>query len=110
MIVSASIAHLPQILNIWNYEILNGTALYHRTAWEYDQLLAWFHDKEKNNFPVFVAIENDEVVGFASYGTYRPHAGFDSTVEHSLYVKKDCQGKGLGQQLLKGLNHGGQTK
>lgn len=43
------------------------------------------------------------MLGFASYGDFRPFAGFAATVEHSVYVDPAAQGQGLGRALLAAL-------
>lgn len=61
----------------------------------------WFDTKIQNNFPVIGLVnEQDELMGFGSYGTFRAFPAYKYTVEHSLYVQKDHRGKGLGKILL----------
>jgi phosphinothricin acetyltransferase len=36
------------------------------------------------------------VLGYASFGDWRPFDGFRHTVEHSVYVRSDQRGNGLG--------------
>jgi phosphinothricin acetyltransferase len=43
------------------------------------------------------------VLGYASYGGWRSNQGFRHTVEHSLYVRADQRGRGLGLALLNAL-------
>jgi phosphinothricin acetyltransferase len=52
---------------------------------------------------VIVAEINNEVVGFGMYSEFRLKEGNKFTVEHSLYVNEDFQGKGIGKQLLQEL-------
>ena len=54
-------------------------------------------------FPVLVVEENGTASGFASYGDYRQGEGYQHTVEHSVYVSCDAQGRGLGKALLAAL-------
>ena len=48
-------------------------------------------------------MENDEVTGYASFGDWRPFEGFRYSVEHSVYVRNDQRGKGLGPGLMAAL-------
>ncbi len=94
---------LPQILLILNEAIKNTTAIYHYEEHSESQFQQWFQDKQLHNFPVFVIEENSTIMAYGTYGTFRPFAGFQFTVEHSVYVHPEYQGKGLGKLLLKAL-------
>jgi phosphinothricin acetyltransferase len=66
-----------------------------------ENMATWFDTKIKNNFPAIGLVnEQDELMGFGSYGTFRAFPAYKYTVEHSLYVQKDHRGKGLGKILL----------
>jgi phosphinothricin acetyltransferase len=49
---------------------------------------------------VLVAEDRGEVVGFASFSPYRDRPAYSTTVEDSVYVRRDQQGKGVGRLLL----------
>ena len=67
-------------------------------------MAAWFADRTTGGFPVLVARDADGcVIGYASYGPFRPHDGYARSVEHSIYVAPAAQGRGLGAQLLGAL-------
>ena len=52
-------------------------------------------------FSVIVANDSDQgVVGFAALSTYRERAGYRTTVENSIYVRRDQQRRGVGKLLL----------
>ncbi|MBG47306.1 MAG: GNAT family N-acetyltransferase [Pseudozobellia sp.] len=91
---------IRSILEIINFEILNTTALYHYEPRTLNQQLEWFKDKKKSNFPVLVAEDESGIIGFGSYGTFRPWAAYQFSIEHSIYVHKDSQGKGVGNVLM----------
>jgi phosphinothricin acetyltransferase len=46
-----------------------------------------------------VAVEGDAVLGYAKSGTHRSRPAYDSTVEVSVYVAANAQGKGVGGAL-----------
>ncbi len=43
------------------------------------------------------------MTGYASFGDWRPFEGFRYSVEHSVYVRNDQRGKGLGPRLMQTL-------
>ena len=45
----------------------------------------------------------DGVLGYASFGAWRPFEGFRHTAEHSVYVRDDQRGKGLWPLLMAAL-------
>ena len=99
----ANEADLPAILAIINEATLNTTAVWGITPTTLDARRAWWRERVAVGFPVFVAGEGDVVLGFASYGTFRPWEGYRHTVEHSVYVDAGARGRGLGRLLLAAL-------
>ncbi|MDX2361446.1 MAG: GNAT family N-acetyltransferase [Crocinitomicaceae bacterium] len=91
---------VPAILNIINHEILNSTSVYDYEPKTIEEQLDWFTDRKKNDFPVIVAVENGEVLGYGSFGTFRQKAGYKFCVEHSIYINEKARGKGIGKRLL----------
>jgi phosphinothricin acetyltransferase len=91
------------ILAIINYNILNSTALYDYNIRSYDQQKDILEDKIKKGFPVIVAEYDGKVVGFGMYSEFRFREAYKYTVEHSVYVNKEYNGKGVGKLLLQEL-------
>jgi phosphinothricin acetyltransferase len=53
---------------------------------------------------VLVAVEPDgELIGFGSLSPYKSRPGYSTTVEDSIYVRRDRHGQGVGQALLAAL-------
>lgn len=100
IIRKAAPADLPHILKIVNHAILHTTANYAYQAQSLEDQEKWWSDKQKKQFPVLVAEIENQVVGFATYGTFREKIGYQFTVEHSVYVAPDYIGKGIGSGLL----------
>jgi phosphinothricin acetyltransferase len=96
-------ADLPAILAIINEATLNTTAVWGIAPTTLEARRAWWRERIEAGFPVLVAAEGDAVLGFASYGTFRPWEGYRHTVEHSVYVDAAARGKGVGRILLGAL-------
>jgi phosphinothricin acetyltransferase len=91
-----------EILAIFNDAIVNSTALYDYQPRRLESMAAWFDAKRKGNFPVLGAVaEGGQLLGFSSYGIFRPWPAYKYTLEHSVYVATEHRGKGVGRQLLK---------
>ncbi len=67
---------VEKILEIVNYEILNSTVLYDYKERTYEQQLNWFEQKQIIGMPIVVAEYKDVVVGFGTYGIFRPWAAY----------------------------------
>ena len=93
--------HAAQILSIFNEAIVNSTALYDYKPRTADMMRAWFEAKAKGNFPV-IGVEGTggELMGFASFGTFRSWPSYKYSVEHSVYVDARFRGRGVGRRLL----------
>lgn len=94
---------LQQILDIYNEAILNTTSVFQYDPHTIEMRTEWFAQKQKDRFPVFVAEENNVVVGFSTFGPFRNWQGYKYSVEHSIYVKDGERGKGIGKLLMQPL-------
>jgi L-amino acid N-acyltransferase YncA len=50
-----------------------------------------------------VAVEHDEVVGWAALSPTSSRACYAGVVEHSVYVTETARGRGLGRELMRAL-------
>ncbi|MEB4675414.1 N-acetyltransferase family protein [Enterobacteriaceae bacterium G50] len=91
------------IAEIYNHAVVHTAAIWNDKTVDTDNRIAWFEARQLANFPVLVSEENGAVTGYSSYGDWRAFDGFRHTVEHSVYVHPDHQGKGLGRALLAAL-------
>jgi len=96
--------HANAILDLFNDAIRNTTALYEYTPRASDSMTGWFNDKEVGQFPVIGAESGSgALIGFASYGRFRPHPAYKYTVEHSVYVHADHRRNGVANRLMREL-------
>lgn len=104
IIRDAAEADLSALRDIFNDAVLNTTAIWMDNVVDLANRQAWFAARAQQGYPILVAENADgEVVGYASFGDWRPFDGFCHTVEHSVYIRADQRGKGLGPQLLTAL-------
>lgn len=100
IIRDATQADMAAILPIYNDAVLNTTAVFDYTARTLEAQLAWFSMKQEQQLPVLLAVEGNAVLGFASYGPFRPWPAYRHTVENAIYIAPTLRGQGIGKQLL----------
>src|SRR6185369_10401215 len=96
-------ADLEAILPIYNDAVLNTTAVFDYRAQTLDMRREWFRAKQSAKLPVLVAVDDERVLGFASYGPFRAWPAYKYSVELSVYVDKDARGRGIGTTLVRAV-------
>jgi phosphinothricin acetyltransferase len=99
----AARAQLPEILAIYNEVIRNTTAVYSDEEVTLASREAWFDAKAQLGLPVLVAIDDSGVLGFATFGEFRAWPCYRHSVEHSVHVRADSRGRGIGRALVLAL-------
>jgi phosphinothricin acetyltransferase len=94
---------LPSILKIVNYEIENTTSVYDYKTRTLQNQIAWFEKKKLKKMPVIIAEKNGYVIGFGTFGIFRPWEGYQFSAEHSIYMNKNFRGKGTGKKIMNKL-------
>lgn len=96
---TAKLKDQPSILEIYNEAILNTTATFDTSPRTIEKQIEWFNN-HKQNHPIFIAEENNTIVGWASLSPYSDRCAYDTTVEVSVYIHHNHRGKKIGSQLL----------
>ena len=99
----ATEADLPGLVAIYNEVIATSTAIYSSEPVTLAQRRAWWRARVALGYPVLVAADASGVMGLASFGDFRAAPGYRFTVEHSVHVRADSRGRGVGTQLLQAL-------
>lgn len=100
MVRDATEVDLPAMLAIYNDVVRTSNAVFTESERSADEHRLWWRDRVEAALPVLVALDGEEVVGFASYGPFRPWPGYRQTVEHSIHVRADRRRQGFGGALL----------
>jgi L-amino acid N-acyltransferase YncA len=98
----ATIEDAEGIRVIYNREVLEGTATFDLRPRSPEDQHRWLTDRSGAH-AVMVAVEDGEVIGFGSLSAYRDRPAYSTTVEDSVYVAPDHQGKGVGRAVLEAL-------
>ncbi len=96
---------------IYNHEVLHTTATFDLVPRSLDDQVQWLAARS-GAFSAVVAVDSAEadpatgeaaVVGFAALSPYRERAAYRTSVEDSVYVRRDRGGEGIGTLLLESL-------
>ena len=99
-IVPASRQDLAEILSIYNEVIRNSTAVYTEVELTAERGEAWFAAKRSGGFPFIVARDATGITGFGTFGEFRGPPCYQHSVEHSVHVRCDRRGQGIGRSLV----------
>jgi L-amino acid N-acyltransferase len=101
----ARIGDVPGILRIYNEVVASSTAIYIDDPVSLENREAWLLEQQKRGYPALVADEGDgDIAGFCSFGDWRgAWPGYRFTVEHSVHVRSDRRGTGIGRKLVEGV-------
>jgi L-amino acid N-acyltransferase YncA len=91
---------LPQILGIYNEVIRNSTAVYQEEDFTPARGETWFDAKAAHGFPLIVARDDLGIAGFGTFGEFRAWPCYRHSVEHSVHVRADRRGQGIGRALI----------
>ena len=104
----ATAGDLAAINEIYNHYVLHCTCTYQEEPTSADERREWF-DAHGARHPVTVAVIDGAVVGWGSLSPFHTRAAYRHTVEDSVYVRCDMQGRGIGKALLADLIARAQT-
>ena len=95
----ATPADAPAIAAIYNHEVEHETSTFDLVPRSAQDQLDWQNARE-GAFGVFVAELGGEVVGFGALSPYKERAAYRTTVEDSVYVRRDMGRRGIGRVIL----------
>lgn len=92
---------MPGLLAVHNYAVRELDAIWSEREETLEERTHWFETRISAGFPVLVAVDDEgTVLGYGTFGQYRPKSGYRLTVEHSIYIAADAQGNGVGKAML----------
>ncbi|MBX9589393.1 MAG: GNAT family N-acetyltransferase [Hyphomonadaceae bacterium] len=96
----ATSADIAAITAIYRHAVLHGTASFEVEPPGEAEMLRRFKAVTDAGYPYIVAEQDGRVVGYAYASAYRTRPAYRFTVEDSIYVAQEAQGKGIGAALL----------
>jgi phosphinothricin acetyltransferase len=100
LIRPAAAVDIPAIARIYAHAVEHGTASFELVSPDEAEIARRFRALADGGFPYFVAANDGAIVGYAYAGPYRTRPAYDWTVEDSIYLAPDAQGRGIGRALL----------
>ena len=98
----ATVADAEAIRTIYNHEVLHTVATFDLVARTLEDQQEWITQRS-GAFAALVAVDGGVVVGFGSLSPYKERAAYRTSVEDSVYVAGDQQGRGIGKLIVVGL-------
>lgn len=105
----AAVSDAEEIRAIYNHEVLHTTATFDLVPRSLAEQQEWVQARG-GAFAAIVAVDaapapgvEGPVVGFGSLSPYKERAAYRTSVEDSVYVRRDRAGEGIGRLLLTAL-------
>jgi phosphinothricin acetyltransferase len=100
MIREATSDDAEAIRLIYNHEVENETSTMDLVPRTLETQREWIAARS-GAFCAVVAVDSSEtVLGFGALSEYKDRSGYRSTVENSVYVRRDVARRGIGKQIL----------
>jgi phosphinothricin acetyltransferase len=96
----ATLDDAEAIRAIYNPEVLESTVTFDLVPRSLEEQRAWMTARSGAHAVLVAERDGEGVVGFASLSPYRDRPAYSTTVEDSVYVRRDAQGTGVGKALL----------
>ncbi|KAB2920098.1 MAG: N-acetyltransferase [Hyphomicrobiaceae bacterium] len=100
---AANAADIPAITAIYRPAVMSGTASFEVEPPSEEEMRKRFEAVTGGGYPYYVAEIGGRVVGYAYANAYRMRPAYRYTVEDSIYIAPEAQGKGVGKPLLEAL-------
>lgn len=84
---------------IYNVEVTTSTVTFDLVPRSLEDQRRWIGERSGAH-AVVVAEEGGEIVGFGSLSPWRNRPAYSTSVEDSVYVHRDRQGRGIGRTVL----------
>lgn len=101
LIRKAEMKDLEALLDIYNYEVVNGVSTFDLHPKTLSEWKCWFNAHNVGNHPLIVAEIDHQIAGYASLSSYREKEAYHSTVELSVYIAPSFRNQGVASGLMK---------
>jgi len=102
MIRKANSDDAYDITLIYNHYVENSTITFETSPVSTEEMANRIANTTEK-YPYFVYKESGKVLGYCYVSSWKKKAAYNNTVESTVYIDKDFQGKGIGRALMNKL-------
>ncbi|OKY25902.1 arsinothricin resistance N-acetyltransferase ArsN1 family B [Thalassotalea sp. PP2-459] len=103
MIIQALPKHADAIASIYNHYIKHTMVTFETEPVSAEDMTCRMRDCAKAELPWFVAIENEQVIGYAYASKWKGRCAYQYSVEATVYLSPSVVSKGWGTKLYQSL-------
>lgn len=100
IIRKAEARDIPRLLEIYNYEVINGVSTLDLTPKTIEEWTEWFSLHQTAEHPLLIAETEGAIAGYATLSPYRQKEAYRSTAELSIYIAPECRRQGAASALM----------
>jgi L-amino acid N-acyltransferase len=100
---SAAAGDAEALMAIYNPVVETSTATFDLVPRTLEEQLDWLSDRAGARIVLVAEDEDGSIAGYSALSPYRDRAAYSTTVEDSVYVHPDHQGRCVGRLLLESL-------
>jgi phosphinothricin acetyltransferase len=91
---------VPAVAAIYAHHVLVGTGTFELAPPSLSDIESRRAEVLTKRLPYLVAVDGNQVLGFAYCNWFKPRPAYRFSAEDSIYMAPDAQGRGLGRALL----------
>jgi phosphinothricin acetyltransferase len=95
---------VPVLTEIYNHYVRSGASTFDTVERSVEHRRVWFsHYAQTGPHRLLVAVDEGDVVGYATSSPFHARPAYATSVETSVYCRADATGRGLGTLLYRAL-------
>ncbi len=99
----AALDDAEAIAAIYNLEVVETTATFDLEPRSIQAQREWLQARTGAHVVLVAVTKSDGLLGFASLSPYKDRPAYSTTVESSVYVRRDARGRGVAKALMQEL-------
>ena len=103
----AALDDAEAIAAIYNLEVVETTATFDLEPRSIQAQREWLQARTGAHVVLVAVTKSDGLLGFASLSPYKDRPAYSTTVESSVYVRRDARGRGVAKALIAGTDFDG---